>query len=95
VRERAVRLVFDQVKVNEPTWPTIVSVLSKIGCTPETLKRWLRQTERDKGEHEGLTTDDREEHKRLQREKREPEKANEILRLASAFCAQTELDCLR
>jgi transposase-like protein len=92
VRERAVRLVFDQVKGNEPTWPAIVSVAGKIGCTAETLRRWVRQAERDAGKREGLTTNEREELKRLQRENRELKKANEILRLASAFFAQAELD---
>ena len=95
VRERAVRLVFDQVKGNEPTWPVIVSVSAKIGCTAETLRRWVRQAERDAGKREGLTTGEREELKRLQRENRELKKANEILRLASAFFAQAELDRLK
>lgn len=92
VKERAVRLVFDQVQGDEPTWPVIVSVAGKIGCTAETLRRWVRQAERDTGKRAGLTTDEREELKRLQRENRELKKANEILRLASAFFAQAELD---
>ena len=87
VKERAVRLVFEKTKDNEPTWPSIVSVSSKIGCTTETLRRWVRQAERDAGRREGLTADEREELKRLQREVREFKKANEILRLASAFFA--------
>jgi transposase len=95
VKERAVRLVFDQVKGNEPTWPVIVSVATKIGCTAETLRRWVRQAERDTGKREGLTTGEREEPKRLQRENRELEKAHEILRSASAFFAQAELDRLK
>jgi transposase len=95
VKERAVRLVFEQVKGNEPTWPTIVSVAAKIGCTAETLRRWVRQAERDAGKREGMSTDEREELKRLQRENRELRKANEILRLASAFFAQAELDRLK
>ena len=95
VKERAVRLVFDQVQENEPTWPAIVSVSSMIGFTAETLRRWVRQAERDAGKREGLTTDEREELKRLQRENRELKKANEILRLASAFFAQAELDRLK
>jgi len=95
VRERAVRLVLDQVKGNEPTWPAIVSVSAKIGCTSETLRRWVRQAERDASKREGLTTDEREELRRLQRENRELKKANEILRLASAFFAQAELDRLK
>ena len=92
VKERAVRLVFDQVTGTEPTWPAIVSVASKLGCTAETLRRWVRRAERDTGKREGLTTDEREEPKRLQRENRELKKANEILRLASAFFAQAEPD---
>jgi len=89
---RAVRLVFEQVKDNEPTWPVIVSVAAKIRCTAETLRRWVRQAERGTGKREGITTDEREELKRLQHENRELKKANEILRLASAFFAQAELD---
>ena len=88
-------MVFEQVKGNEPTWPVIVSVAAKIGCTAETLRRWVRQAERDSGKREGMSTDEREELKRLQRENRELRKANEILRLASAFFAQAELDRLK
>jgi transposase len=95
VKERAVRLVFDQVKGNEPTWPAIVSVAAKIGCTAETLRRWVRQAERDSGKREGLTTDERARLKALEKENRELKKANEILRLASAFFAQAELDRLK
>jgi transposase len=95
LKERAVRLVFDQVIGNEPTWPAIVSVSSKIGCTSETLRRWVRQAERDAGKREGLTTDERARLKALEKENRELKKANEILRLASAFFAQAELDRLK
>ena len=95
VKERAVRLVFDQVRGNEPTWPAIVSVAAKIGCTAETLRRWIRQAERDAGKREGLTTDERVRLKALEKENRELKKANEILRLASAFFAQAELDRLK
>lgn len=95
VKERPVRLVFDQVKNNEPTWPAIVSVTSKIGCTAEMLRRWVRQAERDSGKREGLTTDERARLKALEKENRELKKANEILRLASAFFAQAELDRLK
>lgn len=91
-KERAVRLVFEQVKDNEPTWPVIASVATKIGCTAETLRRWVRQAERDAGKREGLTTDERARLKALEKENRELKKANEILRLASAFFAQAELD---
>jgi len=95
LKERAVRLVREQVKGNEPTWPAIVSVASKLGCSAESLRRWVRQAERDVGKREGLNTDEREELRRLQREVRELKKANEILRLASAFFAQAELDRLK
>jgi transposase len=92
VRERSVRLVFDQTKDNESQWSVIRSVSGKIGCTAETLRRWVRQAERDAGTREGLTSGEREELKRLQRENRELKKANEILRLASAYFAKAELD---
>jgi transposase len=92
VKERATRLVFEQAKDNEPTWPIIVSVATKIGCTAETLRKWVRQAERDAGKREGLTTDERTRLKALEKENRELKKANEILRLASAFFAQAELD---
>ena len=92
VKERAARPVFEQVKGNEPTWPLIISVAAKIGCMAETLRLWVRQVERDTGNREGLSTNEREELKRLQRENRELKKANVILRFASAFFAQVELD---
>jgi transposase len=92
VRERAVRLVGEQQSQHESQWAAICAVASKIGCTAETLRRWVRQAERDAGKREGLTTSEREEFKRLQRENRELKKANEILRLASAYFAKAELD---
>ena len=92
VRERSVRLVSEQIGEHESQWAAICSVSGKIGCTAETLRRWIRQTERDAGKREGLTTSEREEFKRLQRENRELRKANEILRLASAYFAKAELD---
>jgi transposase len=92
VRERAVRLVEEQEKTAGSQWAAIHSIAAKIGCTSETLRRWVRQRERDTGKREGLTTDEREELKRLQRENRELKKANEILRLASAYFAKAELD---
>ena len=92
VRERAVRLVGEHLGEHESQWSTICSVASKIGCTAETLRKWVRQAERDQGKREGLTTTEREELKRLQRENRELKKANEILRLASAYFTKAELD---
>jgi transposase len=92
VQERAVRLVGEQRDEHESQWATISSVASKIGCTAETLRRWVRQAERDQGERPGLTTDERARLKELERENRELRKANEILRLASAYFAQAELD---
>ena len=92
VKERSVRLVAEQRGEHESQWATICAVASKIGCTAETLRRWVRQAERDAGKREGLTTSEREEMKRLQRENRELKKANEILRLASAYFTKAELD---
>jgi transposase-like protein len=73
-------------------WQTICSVASKIGCTPEGLRCWVRQAERDRGNRRGLTTSEREQLKQLERENRKLKRANEILRKASAFFAQAELD---
>jgi transposase len=92
MRERAVRLVREQTTGNESEWAAILSVSEKLGCAAETLRRWVRQSERDTGKREGLTTDERQQLKDLQRENRELRKANEILRLASAYFAQAELD---
>ena len=89
VRERAVRLVFDHQGEHESQWAAIAS---KIGCTPETLRKWVRQAERDQGKRNGLTSSDRDRLKELERENRELKRANEILRKASAFFAQAELD---
>ena len=92
VRERAVRLVFEHESEHESQWAAIGSVASKIGCTAETLRKWVRQAERDQGRRDGLTTNDRERLKDLERENRELKRANEILRTASAYFAQAELD---
>jgi len=73
-------------------WAAIQSIASKIGCMPETLRLWLRQSERDRGERAGSTTDEREKIRALERENRELRQANEILRKASAYFAQAELD---
>ena len=92
VMERAVRMVFEAKDEYGSQWAAIVSIASKIGCTAETLRRWVRQHERDTGQREGLSTAEQERIKALEREVRELRKANEILRLASAFFAQAELD---
>jgi transposase len=92
VRERAVRLVFEQQPQHGSQWETICSIAPKMGCAPETLRKWVRQMERDNGQRPGLTTSERERLKQLERENRELKRANEILRKASAFFAQAELD---
>ncbi|BAN68421.1 transposase orfA IS3/IS911 family [endosymbiont of unidentified scaly snail isolate Monju] len=92
VRERAVRMVFDHQGEHDSQWAAMTSIAAKIGCTPETLRKWVRQAERDQGLREGLTTSERERLKALERENRELRRANEILKTASAFFAQAELD---
>jgi transposase len=92
VRERAVRLVFDHEREYGSQWSAIGSIAGKIGCTPETLRRWVRRSEMDEGRREGVTTSDRERLKQLERENRELRRANDILRTASAYFAQAELD---
>ena len=91
VRERAVRLVFEHESDYESQWAAIGSVAAKIGCTPETLRKWVRQAERDQGRRDGVTTSDRDRLKELERENCELKRANEILRTASAYFAQAEL----
>jgi transposase len=92
VRERAVRLVFEHQGEHESQWAAIGSIASKIGCTAETLRKWVRRTERDQGKRSGLSSSERDRLKELERENRELKRANEILRKASAFFAQAELD---
>ena len=92
VRARAVRMVREHQGEHESDWAAIVSIAGKIGCTAETLRRWIRQAEKDNGQREGLTTVERERLKVLERENRELRQANEILRKASAYFAQAELD---
>jgi len=92
MRERAVRLVFEQQEKHESQWAAIVSIAEKMGCTAETLRKWVRRAERDTGQRPGLTTSERDRMKDLERENRELKRANEILRKASAYFAQAELD---
>ncbi len=92
VKERAVRLVLTQQEAHDSQWAAIKSIAAKMGCTAETLRTWVRQTERNEGKRPGLTTDERLRVRELEREVRELRRANEILRKASAFFAQAELD---
>jgi len=92
VRERAVRMVFEHQGEHASQWTAIGSIAAKIGCTAETLRGWVRQAERDQGLRAGPTTDDRERIRTVEREVRELRQANEILRKASAYFAQAELD---
>ncbi len=92
VRERAVRMVFEHEKDYESRWATLASIATKIGCTPETLRSWVKRNEVDSGRREGLTTEDRERLKALEKENKELRRVNEILKTASAFFAAAELD---
>ena len=92
VRERAVRMVIEHEGQHASQWEAIRSIAAKIGCSPESLRKWLRQSEVDSGRRGGLTTDEQARVKELERENRELRRANEILRKASAYFAQAELD---
>ena len=92
VRERAVRMVREHEREHASQWAAITSIAEKIGCSGETLRNWVRQAEREEGLRPGLTTEERQRLKDLERENRELKRANEILRKASAFFAQAELD---
>ena len=92
VRARAVRMVLDHQGEHASQYAAIQSIADKIGCSGETLRKWVRQAERDQGLRAGLTTDERERIKALERENRELRQANEILRKASAYFALAELD---
>src|SRR5215510_10580625 len=92
VRERAVRMVFERQAEHESQWAAINSIARKIGRTAETLRKWVRQAERDQGKRAGLTSSEQARLKQLERENFELKRANEILRKAAAFFAQAELD---
>ena len=92
VRERAVRMVIEHEGDYASQWEAIRSIAEKIGCSPESLRKWLRRTEVDSGSRSGVTSDERTRMKDLEKENRELRRANEILRKASAYFAQAELD---
>ena len=92
VRERAVRMVFENQSQHESRWSAILSISAKIGCAPQTLNEWVKKTEVDRGERAGVTTEMADRLKALERENRELRQANEILRKASAYFAQAALD---
>jgi transposase-like protein len=92
VRQRAVRMVLDHGGDHASQWAAISSIAGKIGCTAETLRKWVRQAERDQGQRPGATSEECDRIKALERENRELRQANEILRKASAYFAVAELD---
>ena len=92
VHERAVRMVQEQRGEYPSLWAAIESIAPKIGCVPQTLLVWVKQAEVDSGARKGVTTDETQRIKDLEREVKELRRANEILKLASAFFAQAELD---
>jgi transposase len=92
VRERAVRMVQEHRGEYPSLWAAVESIAPKIGCVPQTLLEWVKRVEVDTGVREGVTTADGQRLKELERENKELRRANEILKLASAFFAQAELD---
>ena len=92
VRERAVRLVREHRGEYPSLWAAVESIAPKIGCVPQTLLDWVKREEVDGGQRDGLTTSERDRLKQLERENKELRRANEILKTASAFFAQAELD---
>lgn len=92
VKARAVRMVLESRSEHPSLWSAVESIAEKIGCVPQTLLEWVRKHEVDSGTRNGVTTEERERIKALERENKELRRANEILKLASAFFAQAELD---
>lgn len=92
VRERAVRMVLTSEHEHPSRWAALVSISSKIGCTPETLRAWVNRIEVDSGKRPGVTSDAAAKIKQLERENKELKQENEILKKAAAFFAQAELD---
>ena len=92
VRERAVRMVEEHRGSYPSLWAAVESIAPKIGCVPQTLLEWVKRTEIDAGARPGITSAERERIKELERENKELRRANDILRTASAFFAQAELD---
>lgn len=92
IRERSVRMVQEHRGEYPSLWAAVISIAAKIGCSPHTLLEWVRKVEVDTGVRDGVTTEERERLKALERENKELRRANEILKLASAFFAQAELD---
>ncbi len=92
VRQRAIRMVLDHEAEHSSRWAAVSSIAAKIGCSPATLHEWVKKTEVDTGKRAGLPSDVAEKMKALERENRELRQANEVLRKASAYFAQAELD---
>ena len=92
IRERAVRMVQEHRGEYPSLWAAVESIAPKIGCVPQTLLEWVKREEVDGGQREGLSTSERERIKALEREVKELRRANDILKTASAFFAQAELD---